>query len=202
MQELENIALRAEELQENPDDLYVDVIDNQGRKKRQFKETTDDFLLDAELNVKKIANLMTQTLDMMIEMQENGQQHIVSDEVYAELELENGNSIDKEIKKVEEETTELLNMENVINKVDNILLGLGQAIDQKREESLKKLKAKQDLKARQNYKNNYIFYILTVGSFLSVLGIIYCLSLGLNQDQYQNMIKNCIGRNKSQKGGF
>ena len=154
------------------------------------------------MNVKKIANLMTQTLDMMIEMQENGQQHIVSDEVYAELELENGNSIDKEIKKVEEETTELLNMENVINKVDNILLGLGQAIDQKREESLKKLKAKQDLKARQNYKNNYIFYILTVGSFLSVLGIIYCLSLGLNQDQYQNMIKNCIGRNKSQKGGF
>ena len=112
-------------MQENPEELYVDVIDNKGRKKRQFKESTDDFLLDAEMNVKKIANLMTQTLDMMIEMQENGQQHIVSDEVYAELELEYGNNIDREIKKVEEETTELLNMENVINKVDNILLGLG-----------------------------------------------------------------------------
>ena len=93
-------------------------------------------------------------------------------------------------------------MENVINKVDNILLGLGQAIDQKREESLKKLKAKQDLKARQNYKNNYIFYVLTLGSFLSVLGIIYCLSIGLNQNKYENMIKNCIGRNKSQKSGY
>ena len=110
--------------------------------------------------------------------------------------------LDKEISKVEEETMELLNMENVINKVDNILAGLGQAIDQKREQSLKKLKEKQDLKAKQSYKNNFTFYILIAGSFLSVLGIIYCLSLGLNQDKYEAMIQNCIGRSKSHKGGF
>ena len=102
----------------------------------------------------------------------------MSDEIYAEL-MED-NVLDKEIAKVEEETVELLHMENVIHKVDDILAGLGQAIDQKREESLKKLKAKQDMKARQSLKNNFAFYFLTVGSFMSVLGIIYCLSLGLN----------------------
>ena len=57
----------------------------------------------------------------------------MSDEAYAEIGQKQENMLDKEISKVEEETMELLNMENVINKVDNILAGLGQAIDQKRE---------------------------------------------------------------------
>ena len=42
-----------------PEEVYVDVTDSKGRKKRKYKESTDDFLLDAELNVKKIASLMT-----------------------------------------------------------------------------------------------------------------------------------------------
>ena len=53
--------------------------------------------------------------------------------MYAEIGQKQETELDKEISKVEEETMELLNMENVINKVDNILAGLGQAIDQKRE---------------------------------------------------------------------
>ena len=68
MEELTNIVERAEVLSESQEDLYVDVTDSEGRRKRQYKESTDDFLFDAEMNVKKIANLMTQTLDMMIEM--------------------------------------------------------------------------------------------------------------------------------------
>ena len=73
LQELESLADRAEIMAQNPEDNFIDITDSKGRKKRKYKESTDDFLLDAELNVKKIASLMTETLDMMIEMQETGQ---------------------------------------------------------------------------------------------------------------------------------
>ena len=62
----------------SPDDYY-EYTNAQGRKSRRFKDTPDDFLLEAEENVQQIANLMMQTLDMMIDMQKNGQQQIVED---------------------------------------------------------------------------------------------------------------------------
>ena len=68
------IAQAGENEEKSPDDYFTEYTDASGRSLSRFKETPEDFLNDAEENIQQIAGLMMQTLDMMITMQQNGQQ--------------------------------------------------------------------------------------------------------------------------------
>ena len=95
-----------------------------------------------------------QTLDMMINMQNNGQQIVIDSTDSVQGRKEGATDIADRVKAKNLEDLEVIDLEtrtvelkDVVHDVDEILVGLGQAIDQKRIESLNKLKARQERKA-------------------------------------------------------
>ena len=132
---------------------------------------------------------MTQTLDMMINMQKNGQQIVVdsTDSVQERREDVPGIIENPKVRHLEEREANDLEprtvvLKDVVHDVDEILVGLGQAIDQKRSVSMNKMKAIQEQKAIQAYRSHLLFMLVTGGTVIAIFGIVYCLFLNLRED--------------------
>ena len=121
----------------------------------------------------------------MIEMQKSGQQEVVSEP----RELETVLSEQKKTKlNKEKEHEKVVTMETVIHDVDEILVGLSDAIEEKRQESTEKMRKKNQIKSEKAHRNHVFMSILTGGSIVAILGVLYCLIINLKEENQHNFL--------------
>ena len=82
-------------------------------------------------------------------------------------------------------------METVIHDVDEILVGLSEAIEEKKHESTEKMKKKAKLNSEKAHRNHVFMTILTGGSIVAILGVLYCLIINLKEENQNNFLSRC-----------
>ena len=96
-----------------------------------------------------------------------------------------------------------MTMETVIHDVDEILVGLSDAIEEKRHESEEKMKRKNRINSEKAHRNHLFMTILTGGSIVAVLGVLYCLIINLKEENQHNFLAQFMKKDDSKKNqGF